>query len=44
VTTKDRFGLVTVQGGEYQIVDIGMRMLTPQDLYRAQGFPEEVTF
>ena len=40
VTTKDRFGLVTVQGQEYQIVDIGMRMLTPRELFRAQGFPD----
>ncbi len=40
VTTKDRFGLVTVQGQQYQIVDIGLRMLTPRELYRAQGFPE----
>ncbi|KZK83008.1 Modification methylase BspRI [Pseudovibrio sp. Ad13] len=42
VTTKDRFSLVTVEiGGEpYAIVDIGMRMLTPEELYRAQGFPE----
>ena len=40
VTTKDRFGLVTVHGEEYQIVDIGMRMLTPRELFRAQGFPE----
>lgn len=40
VTTKDRFGLVTVQGVDYQIVDIGLRMLTPRELYRAQGFPE----
>jgi DNA (cytosine-5)-methyltransferase 1 len=40
VPTKDRFGLVTVQGEEYAIVDIGLRMLTPRELYRAQGFPE----
>lgn len=40
VTTKDRFGLVTVQGEEYQIVDIGMRMLVPRELFRAQGFPD----
>jgi site-specific DNA-cytosine methylase len=40
VTTRDRFGLVTVAGEEYQIVDIGMRMLTPRELFRAQGFPE----
>jgi DNA (cytosine-5)-methyltransferase 1 len=40
VTTKDRFGLVTIHGQDYQIVDIGLRMLTPRELYRAQGFPE----
>lgn len=38
VTTKDRFGLVTVHGEPYAIVDIGMRMLTPRELFRAQGF------
>ncbi len=26
--------------GGFVIVDIGMRMLTPRELYRAQGFPE----
>jgi DNA (cytosine-5)-methyltransferase 1 len=42
ITTKDRLGLVTVtiKGEEYAIVDIGLRMLTPRELYRAQGFPE----
>jgi len=40
VTTKDRFGLVTVQGEDYIIADIGMRMLQPRELYRAQGFPD----
>lgn len=40
VTTKDRFGLVTIHGEDYQIVDIGMRMLSPRELYRAQGFPD----
>lgn len=40
VTTKDRFGLVIVEvnGEPYVIVDIGMRMLTPDELARAQGF------
>lgn len=33
-------GLVTVEGVVYRIVDIGMRMLQPAELYRAQGFPE----
>jgi DNA (cytosine-5)-methyltransferase 1 len=40
VTTKDRFGLVMVHGEPYAIVDIGLRMLAPRELYRAQGFPE----
>lgn len=39
VTTKHRFGLVTVSGQDYQIVDIGMRMLEPRELFNAQGFP-----
>ncbi len=40
-TTRDRFGLVTVEGTDYQIADIGMRMLTPRELFRAQGFPDD---
>ncbi|MGE3844952.1 MAG: DNA cytosine methyltransferase [Vicinamibacterales bacterium] len=40
LTDKARMGLVTVAGVEYQIVDIGMRMLTPRELFRAQGFPD----
>lgn len=40
ITTRDRFGLVTIKGVGYQIVDIGLRMLTPRELFRAQGFPE----
>jgi DNA (cytosine-5)-methyltransferase 1 len=40
ITTKDRFGLVTVAGEPYLIADIGMRMLQPRELYRAQGFPD----
>ena len=41
-TTKDRFGVVTVEieGEPYIITDIGMRMLSPRELFRAQGFPE----
>ncbi|WMT90121.1 DNA cytosine methyltransferase [Pelagibacterium sp. H642] len=41
-TTKDRFGLVTVDidGETYAIADIGMRMLTPRERFRAQGFPD----
>jgi DNA (cytosine-5)-methyltransferase 1 len=40
VTTKDRFGLVTVEGQDFEIVDIGMRMLAPRELFRGQGFPD----
>lgn len=40
VPTRDRFGLVVVNGVDYQIVDIGMRMLTARELFRAQGFPD----
>lgn len=42
IDTRDRFGLVTVtiDGEEYAVVDIGMRMLTPRELFRAQGFPD----
>jgi DNA (cytosine-5)-methyltransferase 1 len=36
VTSKHRLGLVTVEGTDYQIVDIGMRMLEPHELARAQ--------
>lgn len=41
VTSKARFGLVMVRGEPYQIVDIGLRMLTPAELFRAQGFPDD---
>jgi DNA (cytosine-5)-methyltransferase 1 len=45
ITTKDRVGLVTVVlvrigDTEYLLVDIGMRMLTPRELFLCQGFPE----
>lgn len=41
ITTKDRLALVTVhiQGVPHVIVDIGLRMLKPHELFRAQGFP-----
>lgn len=41
ITSRDRFGLVTIQGVDYQIVDIGLRMLEPRELYGCQGFPED---
>jgi len=42
-TCGDRFGLVTVtiHGTEYVVDDIGMRMLQPRELARAQGFPDD---
>ena len=42
VTSRDRFQLitVTVDGQDYVLTDIGMRMLQPRELYRAQGFPD----
>src|SRR3546814_6329859 len=43
VTTKDRFSVVTVtiDAKTYVIVDIGLRMLKPRELARAQGFPDD---
>lgn len=41
VTARDRFGLVTIDGVDYQIVDIGLRMLEPRELYGCQGFPDD---
>jgi len=41
VTSRDQFGLVTVDGQEHSITDIGMRMLAPRELFRAQGFPDD---
>ncbi|MCJ2348512.1 DNA cytosine methyltransferase, partial [Pseudomonas aeruginosa] len=42
ITTRDRLALVTVtiKGNPYVIVDIGMRMLTPLELFLIQGFPK----
>lgn len=41
VTSKERFGLIEIRGVQYQIVDIGLRMLEPFELYGAQGFPDD---
>ena len=40
ITAKDRLclGIVMIAGEPWQIVDIGMRMLTPRELFSAQGF------
>lgn len=42
LSTRDTFGLMTldIDGTTYAITDIGMRMLTPREQFRAQGFPE----
>ena len=42
VVTKARHGLVTVSidGTDYVLADIGLRMLSPRELARAQGFPD----
>lgn len=42
VTTLPRYAVVTVtiDAVTYVIVDIGLRMLTPRELARAQGFPD----
>jgi DNA (cytosine-5)-methyltransferase 1 len=41
IPTRDRFALVTIQNVDYVIVDIGMRMLKPHELFKAQGFPDD---
>lgn len=41
ITSKDRFGLIEIQRTKYQIIDIGLRMLEPHELYAAQGFPSD---
>ena len=41
IVTKDRFALITVLGNEYVILDIYLRMLTPEELKVIQGFPKD---
>ena len=45
ITTKDRFGMVSTillkNGERYAIADIYMRMLQPEELKLAQGFPKD---
>lgn len=41
IVTKSRFALITVLGSEYVIVDIMLRMLTPEELKLGQGFPKD---
>lgn len=42
ITSMERFGVVTVHldGEPYVLADIGMRMLQPRELARAQGFDD----
>ena len=40
VVTRGRVALVTVDRTLYRLTDIGMRMLQPRELFRAQGFPD----
>lgn len=35
------FVTLTIDGSTYVVVDIGMRMLTPRELFNAQGFPPD---
>lgn len=46
IPTKDRFALITVyiKGEAYIIIDIGLRMLQPHELFAAQGFPADYKF
>lgn len=39
--SKARYGLVDIDGQEYAVTDIGMRMLQPRELARAQGFTDD---
>jgi len=41
IRTRDSFAIVTVHGQDYYIVDIGMRMLSPRELFNCQGFPSD---
>ncbi|GAB6428264.1 hypothetical protein bcgnr5372_39130 [Bacillus luti] len=43
ITTKDKFGLVTVtlSKEDNEVLDIGLRMLQPRELFNAQGFSED---
>lgn len=41
IVTKDRFALITVLGSERAVVDICLRMLEPEELKLAQGFPKD---
>lgn len=44
ITGVDRFGLIEIHGVNHQIVDIGLRMLEPEELYGCMGFPNNYIF
>lgn len=46
ITTKARMALVTVwfHGSRRVVVDVGMRMLTPKEVFLANGFPADYIF
>ncbi|BBL92237.1 MULTISPECIES: DNA cytosine methyltransferase [Vibrio] len=39
-TKNDQFGIVKIKGELYMLVDVGMRFLSPRELFNAQGFKE----
>lgn len=41
IVTKDRFALITVLSNEYVMLDIFLRMLSPEELELGQGFPRD---
>jgi len=38
---QDTLGIVNINDEQYLIADIGLRMLTPRELFNAQGFPPD---
>lgn len=41
IRTADCFGLVMFKGTRYKIIDIGLRMLEPHELFLASSFPSD---
>ncbi|PED57389.1 hypothetical protein CON50_00670 [Bacillus anthracis] len=43
ITTNDKFGLVTVtlSKTDNTVINVGLRMLQPLELFNVQGFPED---
>lgn len=39
--SEGEYVTVEIDGETFIVVDIGLRMLTPRELYRAQGFPDD---